>query len=137
MNFIAQMHLGSIEMLTAISAVTILIAKQAPVALRTQVPRRVELEINERGALRRLVAPTPLVVGRSGQSDLVLTDPEVSRSHARFEVAGGIVYLNDLQSRNGTFLNGRRVGEPIEVQAGDQVDVGSARLTVLRQGSWT
>lgn len=137
MNLVAQMHTGSLEMLLAIGAATIVIAKLAPVALGGYFPLRVELEINERGALRRLEALTPLVVGRSSQADLVLIDPEVSRNHARFESADGIVYLNDMQSTNGTFLNGHRIAEPIEVRPGDRVDVGNARLTVVRQGSWT
>jgi pSer/pThr/pTyr-binding forkhead associated (FHA) protein len=42
----------------------------------------------------------------------------------------GVVYLEDLRSRNGTFLNGRRVTEAIEVREGDEIDVGTTRIVV-------
>ena len=61
----------------------------------------------------------------------------MSRRHARFESQNGIVYVEDLHSRNGTFLNGRRVGEAIEVRDGDAVDVGTTRLLVQSIRPWT
>jgi pSer/pThr/pTyr-binding forkhead associated (FHA) protein len=69
-------------------------------------------------------------VGRDKAAELVLRDPEVSRRHAHFESQQGVVYVNDLKSRNGTFLNGRRVAEAIEIRSGDEIDVGTTRLVV-------
>ncbi|MDQ2679995.1 MAG: FHA domain-containing protein [Candidatus Eremiobacteraeota bacterium] len=137
MDFAAQMRVGSLEMLAAIAAATLVIAKLRLPTLRDLAPLRLALEINEQGALRRIEAATPLVVGRSSQADVTLSDPEVSRTHARFESSDGVVYLNDLRSRNGTFLNGRRIDDAIEVRPGDHIDVGNARMTLVRQESWT
>jgi pSer/pThr/pTyr-binding forkhead associated (FHA) protein len=61
---------------------------------------------------------------------MFLRDPEVSRRHARLEAQNGVVFLEDLKSSNGTFLNGRRLTEPLEIRPGDEIDVGTTRLVV-------
>jgi pSer/pThr/pTyr-binding forkhead associated (FHA) protein len=91
---------------------------------------QVDLDVLERSARRALRLRPPFVLGRSRDADVFLQDGEVSRRHARFETNGGVVYLEDLQSSNGTFLNGRRVTEAIEIRAGDEIDVGTTRLVV-------
>jgi pSer/pThr/pTyr-binding forkhead associated (FHA) protein len=95
-------------------------------------PREVTVTIGERedGAL----------IGRSSGAAVGLLDPEVSRRHARFELARGVVYLTDLQSSNGTFLNGKLLGnEGIEVRPGDDIDVGNTRISVVQAepAAWT
>ena len=45
--------------------------------------------------------------------------------------------MSDLDSTNGTYLNGRRVREAIEVRPGDRIDVGTARLVVKDLMPWT
>src|SRR5262249_54866332 len=54
---------------------------------------------------------TPAHVGRSEASALRLTDPLVSRRHAAFEFVRGQLRLRDLDSSDGTFVNGVRVRE--------------------------
>lgn len=54
----------------------------------------------------------PLSVGRGETADIVLDDAGASRSHARFERRGDVVFLQDLGSRNGTWANGSQVGPP-------------------------
>ena len=98
---------------------------------------RVELEILEFGRPHSFEGRPPFEVGRGPELDLVLRDPEASRRHARFETRNGVVYVDDLKSRNGTFLNGRRVGEAIEVREGDAVDVGTTRMIVRAIEPWT
>ena len=72
------------------------------------------------------------VIGRSSQADVGLLDPEVSRRHAQFDFNRGVVYLSDLGSSNGTFLNGKRLkNEGIEVRPGDDIDVGNTRIKVI------
>jgi phosphoserine phosphatase RsbU/P len=51
----------------------------------------------------------PFTVGRRTDRDLVLTDPRVSRDHAVFMRENDGIYLDDLNSRQGTFVNGERV----------------------------
>ena len=66
-------------------------------------------------------------IGRSDESDIVLNDPSVSRTHAVVEMSGGGAILRDLDSTNGTFLNGRRIRtEPL--RDGDEVKFGNTRL---------
>jgi len=60
-----------------------------------------------------------------------LSDGEVSRRHARFEAEDGVLYVTDLRSSNGTFLNGEPVSDSVEIRRGDTIDVGNVRLTVL------
>ena len=71
------------------------------------------------------------LIGRGQEAHVRLLDDGVSRHHARLKFdTGGNLYLCDLESRNGTFVNGRRIGEPTRLQAGDKVQIG--RTTVLR-----
>ena len=67
-------------------------------------------------------------VGRADENDVVLNDPRVSRRHAEL-VRHELHYeLRDLASRNGTFVNGSRIGEPVEVASGDQLSFGGVHL---------
>jgi len=70
-----------------------------------------------------------LRIGRSSSCDLILSDPTVSRRHARLVHRGGKWVLQDLGSTNGTALNGRRVGR-CELRPGDELLLGHARLRV-------
>jgi hypothetical protein len=73
----------------------------------------------------------PLTVGRGGQNDLVLTGDEfASARHARIEVRGDGVWIQDLDSTNGTYVNGSRVTGAERVTAGDVVRVGETDLRV-------
>lgn len=68
------------------------------------------------------------VVGRSPRVTLPLdaeVDLDVSREHARLQVRQGVWTLEDLGSRNGTFLNGERVGGPVPLADGDELRFGA------------
>lgn len=70
----------------------------------------------------------PLVgIGRVGGNAIQLHDTEVSRKHAVFEQAGDEFVLRDLNSSNGTFVNGQRVREK-RLLSGDQVQMGRTLL---------
>lgn len=49
------------------------------------------------------------VIGRDPGCDIVIADPNVSKKHAKISVQGPSVFLEDLGSTNGTFVNGKRV----------------------------
>jgi serine/threonine-protein kinase len=70
---------------------------------------------------------SPLVIGRSRRTDLVVSDPLLSRRHCRLEMEGEGVFLVDLDSANGTFLNGTRC-QRAQVQAGDAITFGGSWL---------
>ena len=68
-----------------------------------------------------------LVVGRASDCHLCLSGEGISRRHCRFRLSGGAVVVEDLDSTNGTFLNGRRVQKAV-AHAGDRITVGSCTL---------
>ncbi|MDQ2872030.1 MAG: FHA domain-containing protein [Candidatus Eremiobacteraeota bacterium] len=135
MTFDGHMRLGSLEVLAALAAFGVMTgrlrATGPQAASNTASIKTIALEVREVSGARKVDGALPLLVGRSPQADLPLTDAEVSRRHARFELHRGVVYVTDLKSSNGTFLNGERVTDSIEVRPGDHVDVGSTRLIYL------
>jgi hypothetical protein len=66
-------------------------------------------------------------IGRSDESDIVLNDPSVSRTHAIVEIVAGRATLRDLDSTNGTFVNGRRISAEA-LRDGDELQFGNTRL---------
>jgi DNA-binding winged helix-turn-helix (wHTH) protein len=68
------------------------------------------------------------VIGRAPESRLPIESPAVSRRHARVFVTGGQATLEDLGSKNGTFIGGQRVERPTRLEDGATVIVGPALL---------
>ena len=66
-------------------------------------------------------------LGRHRNNDIVISDPKVSSFHARIDRSAEGFTLNDLKSRNGTFLNGKRIETGV-LTTGDEVRLGTARL---------
>jgi hypothetical protein len=71
-----------------------------------------------------------LTVGRAEDNDLVLPDAEVSRHHARLERGGAGWLLIDLESTNGTWVNGERILRA-EIAEGDELAFGQVRFTIV------
>lgn len=68
-------------------------------------------------------------IGRGDQNTVALHGELVSRNHAMIQVAqAGIYYLHDLGSRNGTFLNGKRVTDPQPLADGDRILIGGHEI---------
>lgn len=74
-------------------------------------------------------ARSGVTIGREG-SDVVLTDLEVSRRHARLRLLGERLAIEDLGSTNGTFLNGQRVTGVSELKHGDVLKLGNSSLRI-------
>lgn len=70
------------------------------------------------------------MIGRSAESDIRLTGIEVSRKHCRIIPGEGLV-IDDLGSRNGTFVNGERLKEPTALKDGDVITVCNMRFVVV------
>ena len=141
MSFQAVMRLGSLEILAAFIVFGAVASRWQPAffAARSKI-REVRVRLRMAGAAgqgtdRELVLEVrqgvPAVVGRSGSAQLGVPDAEVSRKHAQFDLDGGVLYLADCDSSNGTFLNGKRVDRHgIEVRPGDDIDVGNTPITI-------
>jgi serine phosphatase RsbU (regulator of sigma subunit) len=66
----------------------------------------------------------PVVLGRGRRADIVVDDPSASRQHAQIELHGREWQINDLDSANGTHLNGRPISRPTTVRPGDLIGIG-------------
>ena len=73
------------------------------------------------------------VIGRDPECTVRITSPRVSRRHARILVDGTRATLEDLRSKNGTYLEGQAIDGPKALADGDEISVGSA-VFVFRAG---
>jgi pSer/pThr/pTyr-binding forkhead associated (FHA) protein len=86
----------------------------------------------EAAPLRLPLGGRSFTIGRDTANQLCITDdPTVSRQHCIIHAVGTTLMMEDLRSRNGTYLNGRRVSEPIAVPVPSTLMVGRTRLAVV------
>jgi len=71
-----------------------------------------------------------LTVGRAAGCQITLDDSYVSQLHARVFTRDGVLYVEDLGSTNGTYLNTRKVSAAVPMQQGDKLKIGSTVLEV-------
>jgi pSer/pThr/pTyr-binding forkhead associated (FHA) protein len=72
----------------------------------------------------------PQLIGRSSEA-LPITDSTVSRRHAELTPDDGMWYLRDLESSNGTYVNGQRIEDRLALSPGDQIRCGSTLLLFM------
>lgn len=77
--------------------------------------------------------PLPFSVGRVPTCNLVLSAKSVSRTHADLFLKGEELWVRDLQSRNGTYINRKRARGPVAVQAGDVLHFGTVEFRIGRR----
>ena len=65
-----------------------------------------------------------VTIGRSSKNDIVIKDNFVSKNHLQITEQQGTFFIEDLDSANGTFLNGEPVHDIIELRNGDHIGVG-------------
>ena len=71
-----------------------------------------------------------ILIGRVSDVDVLMLDEKVSRKHAKISTHGGKVVIEDLASRNGTFVNGARIRNT-ELKEGDQIVIGSSTIKLV------
>ena len=81
---------------------------------------------NEQGNTVRLKLKTR--IGRERENELVLTDPRISRFHTLIELVAGQWIIRDLESANGTFVNGQPIDEGRPLSPDDRITVGDTEL---------
>jgi signal transduction histidine kinase/pSer/pThr/pTyr-binding forkhead associated (FHA) protein len=84
----------------------------------------------DRGKRLTLPPNEPQLIGRSSES-MPITDSTVSRRHAELTPDNGTWYLRDLDSANGTYINGRRLTDRVALSPGDQIRCGSTLLLFM------
>ena len=97
--------------------------------LEQQAHDRVQTALLLHDGKRLVVGPAGVTLGRSRQCDVVLGDPNVSREHAEIRPRGGSWVLTDLGSTNGSCVNGRRIEGPEVIRPGDEIELGTSRIT--------
>lgn len=75
-----------------------------------------------------------LIVGRSDICDIYIDDTKLSRQHFVIENDNGTFYVNDLQSRNGTMLNGTRINSRQRLSSGDKIMAGLSDIIITILG---
>jgi pSer/pThr/pTyr-binding forkhead associated (FHA) protein len=80
----------------------------------------------------KLVDKQRLVLGRSRDCDVTVQDPNVSRRHAELRQEGATYWIVDLDSTNGTEVNGRRV-QRAKLADGDVLTIGSTEVRFERR----
>jgi len=73
-----------------------------------------------------------MTIGRQGDCAIQLTDPQVSQKHARLFLKTGAYYIEDLGSRNGTYVNGQRTSQA-KLSTGDSILIGGRKLVFSPQ----
>jgi len=74
------------------------------------------------------------LLGRASEASVVLDAARVSRLHARIRVESERTVLEDLGSKNGTFLRDRRIVGPVLLEDGDEIRIGSERIVFRTLG---
>jgi pSer/pThr/pTyr-binding forkhead associated (FHA) protein len=77
-----------------------------------------------------------MFMGRDLANEITISDPEVSRRHARFIMQEENILLEDLGSTNGTFLNGERISTPQQLRSGDVVTLGENIVLVFEKSQY-
>ncbi|MEE9263667.1 MAG: SpoIIE family protein phosphatase [Vicinamibacteria bacterium] len=76
-----------------------------------------------------------LTIGRSKRNDLVLPDQWLSRHHAEIREESATYTIHDLQSRNGTLVNGSRIADKARLDDADTITLGDHQLTFMQEPS--
>jgi len=74
----------------------------------------------------------PIVIGRTPGADIVIADDFISSQHARIVPSGDGALLEDLGSTNGTVLNGAQISSASLLDEGDEIELGTVTLKVVR-----
>lgn len=74
-----------------------------------------------------------LTLGRQGDNDIVLKDPFVSKHHLQIIEDEEDYFLEDLNSANGTFVNGERVMDIIKLKNGDRITIGNIEFLFVNR----
>src|SRR4051794_31133008 len=80
------------------------------------------------GSQAEVSVQNELTVGRAEDNGLILSEGGVSRKHARFFLQEGGLFLEDLGSSNGSFVDGVKISSPTAVPPGGEVVIGAYKV---------
>ena len=94
----------------------------------TRAPVKLLIEPAEGPAFKCIFDMESMIIGRASTSDLLISDPFLSRHHARLFQQNGQLFIEDLDSRNGTEVNGSLIHGPLILVEGDSIRVSGSRI---------
>ncbi|NUU06493.1 FHA domain-containing protein [Leifsonia sp. C5G2] len=97
-----------------------------------QTARRLVITSGPRAGTELPLGRDPITIGRSGDSNLVIRDDYTSTHHARLLLWNDEWMIQDLDSTNGTFLDGRRVTVPTQVPLDTPIKIGTTTFELRR-----
>jgi pSer/pThr/pTyr-binding forkhead associated (FHA) protein len=98
------------------------------------VEARIRVETGFYEGLEWPLASPRVVLGRGHQADLVVSEPTISRSHVALICVEGQWFAEDLESTNGTLVNGAATDRSL-LRDGDELQVGRLILRILLEGN--
>jgi len=87
-----------------------------------------ELTVGDKVEKRFIINPLGVKIGRTAPADIIIADPRVSRLHCKVELAGDQLRVHDLNSTNGTYIEGKRVHDAALLDIGSVLQVGNVSL---------
>lgn len=102
---------------------------------KVPTPPRLLFLTGPRQGTEVLLSSFPFTIGRSPRNHLVIPMDTVSAFHARILKEGEHFYLEDLKSKNGTYVGDQRIQERYELKGGEEIIMGEARLRFYPYGS--
>lgn len=103
-----------------------------PAAPASSVPTRLVITEGAREGMEMPLGSGPITIGRSSESNVVIRDDYTSTHHARLELRPDGWMITDLDSTNGTFLNGQRVTTPVPVPERTPITIGTTTFELRR-----
>ena len=97
-----------------------------------QTARRLVITSGPRAGTELPLGRDPITIGRSSESNLVIRDDYTSTHHARLLLWNDEWMIQDLDSTNGTFLDGRRVTVPTQVPLDTPIKIGTTTFELRR-----
>lgn len=91
----------------------------------------------ERAGQRWTVERESVIIGRGKECDIVLSEQQVSRQHIKIKLVGETYYMEDLNSRNGTWLNGEQISGERLLKDGDEIHVAMVVKMIFAESEAT
>ena len=79
---------------------------------------------------RVIIERDPFIVGRDEECELKLTDKRISRRHFEIRRGGDLIWIRDLKSTNGTFVNHKKINQAELLEQGDTISIGKFKFCV-------
>jgi two-component system response regulator AtoC len=116
---------------------TVAVSRADLASRRRREPLTLVLSHSEGTTVVDMRTTDDLVIGRMAPADLLIPDDTLSRRHTRIRVDGTDVLLEDLSSKNGTFVNGERITGSQRVRTTDQILLGGVTALLSRRPAAT